>query len=118
MRRLPKDCAHTPARTILEKTQMSNPMRMWNQWMTFSFQAAKLGWEAQGVMALRFMRLAKGGALAQTEAGRMVTEKVAALAEAQTAAVTGGTHHHVAKKVLRVYKKRVGNNKRRLTKRR
>jgi hypothetical protein len=51
---------------------------------------------------------------------RMVTEKVAALAEAQTAAATvvikGGKSHRVAKKVLGVYKKRVRANRRRLTK--
>jgi hypothetical protein len=50
----------------------------------------------------------------------MVTEKVAALAEAQTAAATavikGGKSHRVAKKVLGVYKKRVRANRRRLTK--
>ena len=50
----------------------------------------------------------------------MVTEKVAALTEAQTAAATvvikGGKSHRVAKKVLGVYKKRVRANRRRLTK--
>jgi hypothetical protein len=57
----------------------------------------------------------------QTEARRMVTEKVAALAEAQSAAATavikGGKSHRVAKKVLGVYRKRVRANRRRLTKR-
>ena len=49
----------------------------------------------------------------------MVTEKVAALAEAQgaaiAAAISGGGSHRVARKVLGVYKKRVRANKRRLT---
>jgi hypothetical protein len=49
---------------------------------------------------------------------RMVTEKVAALAGAQAAAagaaIKGGKDHHVAKKVLGVYKKRVHANRRRL----
>ena len=49
----------------------------------------------------------------------MVTEKVAALAEAQAAAagaaIKGGKDHDVAKKVLGVYKKRVRANRRRLT---
>ena len=71
-------------------------------------------------MALRFMRLAAGGAVGQSEARRMITEKVAALAEAQaaaaTAAIKGGNSHHVAKKVLGVYKKRVRGNTRRLKK--
>ncbi len=79
-----------------------------------------LGWEAQGVMALRFMRLAAGGAPGQAEASRMIAEKAVALGEAQAAAATaalrGSTGHHVAKKVLGVYKKRVRSNRRRLTK--
>jgi hypothetical protein len=98
---------------------MSNPMQAWNAWCALSLQAARVGWEAQGVIALRMMRLATQGAASQTEARRMVTEKVAALAEAQTtavaAAVKGGKSHRVAKKVLGVYKKRVRANRRRLT---
>jgi hypothetical protein len=78
-----------------------------------------LGWEAQNVMALRLMRLATGGALAQSESTRMVSEKLFALGEAQAAAVLatmrGGGSPRVAKKVLGVYKKRVRGNRRRLT---
>jgi hypothetical protein len=48
----------------------------------------------------------------------MVTEKMAALTEAQTAAaiaaLRGGGGHRVAKKVLGVYKKRVRRNTKRL----
>ena len=92
---------------------------MLNPWVAFSFQAARLGWEAQSVMALRFMRLA-GGSAGQSDRRRMVTEKLAALAEAQTGAaivaIKGGNGHAVAKKVLNVYKKRVRGNKRRLSK--
>jgi hypothetical protein len=48
----------------------------------------------------------------------MVAEKIAALTEAQaaaaTAAVSGGSGHRAAKKVLGVYKRRVRRNKRRL----
>jgi hypothetical protein len=98
---------------------MSNPMQMWNDWLALSLQTAKLSWEAQGVMALRVMRMAAQPAHSQTEARRMVTEKVAALGEAQaaavTASITGGKSHRVAKKVLGVYKKRVRANRRRLT---
>ena len=97
---------------------MSNPVQAWNTWCTFSLQAARLGWEAQSVIALRMMRLATPSAGSRTEARRMVTEKVAALAEAQAAAavaaIKGGKDHHVAKKVLGVYKKRVRANLRRL----
>ena len=98
---------------------MSNPLQVWNAWCALSLQAARLGWDAQGVIALRMMRLATPNAGGRTEARRMVTEKVAALAEAQTAAAAavmkGGKSHRVAKKVLGVYKKRVRANKRRLT---
>jgi hypothetical protein len=49
----------------------------------------------------------------------MVTDKVAAIAEAQiigaTAVVTGQTAHAAAGKILRKYKKRVGANRRRLS---
>jgi hypothetical protein len=50
----------------------------------------------------------------------MVTEKVAALTEAQvavaTAAIKGGSSQRITRKVLGVYKKRVHRNKRRLMK--
>jgi hypothetical protein len=70
-------------------------------------------------MAIRLMRLAAQGSGSQTEARRMITEKVVALAEAQGAAVAaiakGAKSHHVAKKALGVYQKRVRANRRRLT---
>ena len=90
---------------------MLNTVRTWNAWFSLSSQAALLGFEAQSVMALRFIRFAAGGPLARSETGRMIAEKVQALGEAQTAAaiaVIGGRNsRHVAKKVLGVYKKRV-----------
>ena len=50
----------------------------------------------------------------------MVTEKIAALAEAQvaaaSAAIEGGSSRRVTRKVLGVYKKRVHRNKRKLMK--
>jgi hypothetical protein len=98
---------------------MSSPMQAWSAWCALSLQTARLGWEAHNVIALRLMRMATQAAGNQTEARRMVTEKVAALGEAQATAVTasikGSKSHHVAKKVLGVYKKRVRANKRRLT---
>ena len=98
---------------------MPSPMKAWNEWCALSLRTAQLGWEAQSVIALRLMRLVGQGSRSQTEAHRMVTEKVAALAEAQAAAVTtiikGGKSSRVAKKILGVYKKRVRANRRRLT---
>src|SRR5262245_7092855 len=99
---------------------MLNPMQAWNAWTRLTMQVAVTGFEAQSVMALRFMRLASGGARAQSEARRMVTEKMMALGEAQgattRAAFKGDKGHRVATKVLRVYKRRVRKNRRRLTK--
>jgi hypothetical protein len=54
-----------------------------------SLALARLGIEAQRVIALRMMRLAGGGALARREAWRMMAEKSAAPQPATTvAAVT------------------------------
>ena len=47
---------------------------MFNPWLDLSFKAFQLGLETQSVVALRMMRLASGGARAQTEARRMVSE--------------------------------------------
>src|SRR5262245_23758919 len=58
-----------------------------NLWHAY-IRAAQVGWDANVVVAMRLMRLAVGGALAQREAQRMVAEKVTAIAEAQAAAVT------------------------------
>ncbi|MFY9754507.1 MAG: hypothetical protein WAK37_01040 [Pseudolabrys sp.] len=98
---------------------MSNALRLWNSWFTVSSQTALLALEAQSVIALRCLRVAGGGALAQSETTRMITEKVQALGEAQTAAaigaVSGRSGRQIAKKVAGVYKKRVRGNRRRLT---
>ena len=94
---------------------------MWNAWYSLSLQAARLAWEAQSVVALRCMRIAAESTQGRrSEAHRMVTEKIAALAEAQvaaaSAAIEGGSSRRVTRKVLGVYKKRVHRNKRRLMK--
>jgi hypothetical protein len=97
---------------------MSNPMQIWNAWFALSSQAVRLGLDAQNVIALRLMRMAGGGALGHAEAERMVTEKFAALAEAQSAvalAVVGGNSQNIGEKVLGIYGKHVRGNRRRLT---
>jgi geranylgeranyl pyrophosphate synthase len=89
---------------------------VFNSWFALTFQAAQLGLEAQSVIALRLMRLAGGGAPSLTEARLMVTDKTAALTEAQLAAaatVLAGNSHKLATKVLQVFKKRVRANKNR-----
>ena len=99
---------------------MSNPLGPWNAWFALSTQAARMCWDAQAVILLRCLRVAQGGAKARTETQRMITEKVAALTEAQVAATVatlkGSKKHRVAKKALGVYAKRVGRNRRRLSK--
>ena len=80
----------------------------------------RMCWEAQAVIWLRGLRIAQGGAKAEAETMRMMSEKVAALAEAQVAATAvalkGGKRHRVMKKITGVYAKRVRRNKRRLAK--
>lgn len=94
---------------------------MENPWLTLTLNTFKLSIEAQSVIALRMLRLAAGGARGQAEAQRMVTEKAAAAAQAQIAAaaalLSGREHHVAAGRALRIYKKRVRANKRRLSRR-
>lgn len=94
---------------------------MYELWNAY-WRAAQAGWEANAVIALRLMRLAAGGALAQREAQRMMTEKVAAGLAAQTAAATaliaGRGPGRAAKAAERVYRRKVKANRRRLTRRR
>jgi hypothetical protein len=99
---------------------MPNRFGLWNAWFALSAQAARMCWEAQSVMLLRGLRMAQGGAKAEAEAQRMITEKVVALAEAQVAATAatfkGNAKHRIAKKALGVYAKRIRSNRRRLLK--
>jgi hypothetical protein len=78
--------------------------------------------EARSVQSLvRMMRLAAGGARGLNEARRMLTEKAAALVEAQATAaatvMTGHKSHAVAQKIVGVVTKRVRANKQRLSRR-
>jgi hypothetical protein len=99
---------------------MSYPLGPWNAWAALSAQVVRMCWEAQAVMFLRGLRMARGGAKAEAEAQRMITEKVAAFAEAQVAATAaalkGSRRHRVAEKALGVYARRVRRNRRRLSK--
>ena len=70
------------------------------------------------MIALRLLRLAGGGAAAVKEARLMVTDKMAALTEAQLAAAATfltGDGQKTADKILQVFKKRIRANKRRLS---
>jgi hypothetical protein len=72
---------------------------MLEAWMRLAFTSALVLQEAQTVMVLRTLRLARGGALAQAEMSRMVTEKDAAFVEAAMTVATGGS----PEKVVRAY---------------
>jgi hypothetical protein len=80
-------------------------------WMKFSLDSARLGHEVQTVMALRMLKLARGGRAAEREAQRMVAEKGVAFAEAATTLVAGGSMN----KVVRRVSSRVRKNKLRLS---
>jgi hypothetical protein len=96
-------------------------MRIWKAWCSLSLQAMGVAWDAQAVIALRCMRIAREGLHGhRSETQRMVTEKIAALTEAQVATLTGtmsGGGHRGAKKALGVYKRRVRRNRKRLANR-
>ncbi|GJD61235.1 hypothetical protein [Methylobacterium frigidaeris] len=84
---------------------------MYDSWLRLGFDTVRLGLEAQTVVALRLAKLSCGGAAAQAEAQRMVTEKLEAAAEAAMTLATGGT----AERVVRDYRRKVQANARRLS---
>ena len=63
------------------------------------------------MIALRTLKLTRGGKAAETEARRMVAEKGVAFAEATATLATGGSMN----KVVRRVRSRVSKNKRRLS---
>jgi hypothetical protein len=96
---------------------------MLNPWLALTFQAARMTWDAQSAMALRLMKLADGGTVAQSKANGMSAEKVAAPAEAQAVAAAaivatkvlrkGRNGAPIGKKVSNASKKKVRANERR-----
>lgn len=84
-----------------------------------AFDSWMLGLEAANVIWLRSMRLMGGGALAEREARRMVSEKVAASASLPFALwplmASGAQPDAVVNKALAHYRKPVRANKRRLS---
>ncbi len=93
---------------------------MINPWLALGFQAARLTFEAQTVIMLRMMRVAGGGEGGAREMREMVPDKLEALAEAgaamASASMAGDNFPEVANRVMKVYEKRVGRNRRRLSK--
>jgi len=88
-------------------------------WMMLGWQSAALALEAQEVIALRLAMLAAGGPKAQSEAVRMVSEKMLAATESQMLMLRALGRNRVergARSVVGLYRRRVKANRRRLRK--
>lgn len=87
-------------------------------WFGLSVAAMQLGFEAQTVIALRMMKMAAGGAAAETEARRMVSEKAEAAMDAQLhmgMSAMAGRPDLAPARAIAVYRRRVRANRRRLS---
>jgi hypothetical protein len=91
---------------------MHVPWKLWSD-------AWHMGLDAQRVIAMRLVRISAGGAKAEAESRRMVSEKIAAVTAAQMAAATalasGKGIEAAASAALRPVKKTVRANQRRLS---
>ncbi|GBU17756.1 MULTISPECIES: hypothetical protein [Methylobacterium] len=88
-------------------------MSLYGNWWKLGFDATMLALESQQVIGLRMLKLSTGGAAAQAEAMRMVTEKVAAAGEAAMMLASGGS----GAGVVAGYRRKVRANARRLQRR-
>jgi hypothetical protein len=93
---------------------------MWhNPWLRPGMDAWALGVEASSVVALRMLKFAGGGAAAEAEARRMVSEKIEAGLALGALAWSGGlglTAPRAASVTLAHYRRKVRANRRRLRK--
>jgi hypothetical protein len=87
-------------------------MQMFGSWWKLGMDATLLAMESQQVIGLRLAKLSLGGAAAQAEAQRMVTEKIVAANEAALLIATGGS----TARVVAGYRRKVRANARRLSK--
>jgi len=88
-------------------------------WTKLAADAFKLGVTANGVIAFRLAKLARGGGAARRESKRMISEKVAAAQTAWLAAARDASTaqaHKTPERTMAIYQKRVSRNLRRLTK--
>jgi len=93
--------------------------RRMHPWLHIGLDAWALGIEASSVITLRTMKIAAGGAAAESESRRMVTEKVDAGVGLGLKALTGAlgfTVPGIAARSISHYRRRVRANRRRLTK--
>jgi hypothetical protein len=92
---------------------------VFNPWLSLAYKTAQMSMEAQGVIALRMMKLAVGGPAAKAEIETMLSEKATAFGLAQLAMaqgfMTNADQAVTARKVLGIYKRRVSANSRRLS---
>lgn len=89
-----------------------------NALLRLNLSMMQLGAEAAGVMALRTVKLAAGGAAATAEAERMVTEKMLVAAEVQGKAwidAMTGASHLTPSRTVALYRRKVRANRRRLS---
>lgn len=85
---------------------------MFGAWWKLGMDATLLAMESQQVIGMRLARLSGGGAAAQAEAQRMVSEKIMAAGEAAMLMAAGGS----SQRVVAGYRRRVRANARRLAK--
>lgn len=90
---------------------------MGNPWMRLGMNAWALGLESSAVIGLRTLKIAAGGAEAEAETRRMVSEKMDAVLALQRMAFTGGlgaTPQRAAARTVAHYRRKVRANRRRL----
>jgi hypothetical protein len=118
MARLKTRVTRATKRTRRRLTKALFPSLIRHPWAALAFDTVKLGLEAQHVIALRLAKLASGHRGSSAEIKRMIAEKPAAFAKAQTqmaTALSRGIKEHVAaRKAMRVLTKTVRANRRRL----
>jgi hypothetical protein len=98
-----------------DRMRIESMFTEWSDWIA----VAGLALEAQGVIAMRLMKIAAGGPEADAEYECMVTEKFAAASAAQAAATaalaSGQSFEAAARSALAPIRRRVRANLRRLS---
>jgi hypothetical protein len=87
-------------------------------WLSLPFDLWRAGFEAQQVIALRLAKLALGGPAATTEMNRMVSEKMTAAVEAQSAAAAAmmtGDAAEIPSRTVALYRRKMRANRNRLS---
>jgi hypothetical protein len=90
----------------------------WNSWLDLSADAASLGHESGQVIGLRLVVAGRGGADAQVELCRMISEKALAALDAHfvvAGSLLTGEGHLAPARTLALYRRRVQANRSRLS---